>query len=110
MALFSGPCGRAARRPRGSAYHLYYCMTPLLSRLRAHVARRRVFAAPGTAVVAVAGGAGSAAPLEPVHTPAPELRLPLVVPPAGPGIPAGSGTGGRAGAALPQRLRLSVQP
>src|SRR6266700_3020022 len=31
MALFSGPCGPAARRPRGSIYHLYYCMTPLPS-------------------------------------------------------------------------------
>src|SRR2546430_10269572 len=103
MALFSGPCGRAARRPRGSAYHLYYCMTPLLSRLRAHVARRRVFAAPGTAVVAGSGGAGSVALLDLLPTPAPELGLSLVVAHAGHRVQAGSGTGGPAGPALAQR-------
>src|SRR5256885_1349215 len=59
MALFSGRGGRAARRPPGSGYHLYYCMTPLLSRLRAPVARRRLFAAPRTAAGAGGPGAGA---------------------------------------------------
>src|SRR2546429_8977912 len=98
MALFSGRCGRAARRRTVAAYHLYYCMTPLLSRLRDHVARRRLFAAGGTAVVAVSGGPDSVALLDLVHSLAPELGLALVVAHADHGIQADSSSVGQAGA------------
>src|SRR5256714_13986831 len=103
MALFSGPCGPAARRPRGSVYHLYYCMPPLPSRLCAHVARRRLFAASGTAVVAVSGGPDSVALLDLLHTLAPDLGLSLVVAHADHGIQADSGTVAQAVAALARR-------
>src|SRR2546429_62733 len=96
MALFSGRCGRAARRRTVAAYHLYYCMTPLLSRLRDHVARRRLFAAGGTAVVAVSGGPDSVALLDLVHSLAPELGLALVVAHADHGIQADSSSVGQA--------------
>src|SRR5256714_8210584 len=109
MALFSGRGGRAARRPRGPVYHLYYCMTPLLSRLGAHVARRRLFAAPGTAVVAVSGGPDSVALLDLLHTLAPELGLSLVVAHADHGIQADSGTVAQAVAALARRYGLPFE-
>src|SRR5207302_1972874 len=109
MALFSGPCGPAARRPGGSVYHLYYCMTPLPSRLRAHVARRRLLAAPGTAVVAVSGGPDSVALLDLLHTVAPDLGLSLVVAHADHGIQADSGTVGQAVAALALRYGLPFE-
>src|SRR3989440_3791686 len=109
MALFSGPCGPAARRPRGSVYHLYYCMTPLLSRLGAHVARRRLFAASGTAVVAVSGGPDSVALLDLLHALAPELRLSLVVAHADHGIQADSGTVAQEVAALARRYGLPFE-
>src|SRR2546430_10387592 len=75
-------------------------MTPLPSRLRAHVAGRRLFAAPGTAVVAVSGGPDSVALLDLLHTLAPDLGLSLVVAHADHGIQADSGTVGQAVAAL----------
>src|SRR5207248_1895354 len=106
MALFSGRCGRAARRRTVAAYHLYYCMTPLLSRLRDHLARRRLFAAGGTAVVAVSGGPDSVALLDLVHSLAPELGLALVVAHADHGIQADSSSVGQAVAALARRYGL----
>src|SRR5438477_3574178 len=106
MALFSGRCGRAARRRTIAAYHLYYCMTPLLSRLRDHVARRRLFAAGGTALVAVSGGPDSVALLDLVHSLAPELGLALVVAHADHGIQADSSSVGQAVAALARRYGL----
>src|SRR5256884_4613345 len=109
MALFSGRCGRAARRRTVAAYHLYYCMTPLLSRLRDHVARRRLFAAGGTAVVAVSGGPDSVALLDLVHSLAPELGLALVVAHADHGIQADSSSVGQAVAALARRYGLPFE-
>src|SRR2546423_11793853 len=109
MALFSGPDGRAARRRRRPVYHLYYCMNPLLSRLGAHVARRRLFAAPGTAVVAVSGGPDSVALLDLLHTLAPQLHLSLVVAHADHGMQADSGTVAPAGGALARPYRLPFE-
>src|SRR5437762_8160671 len=109
MALFSGRCGRAARRRTVAAYHLYYCMTPLLSRLRDHLARRRLFAAGGTAVVAVSGGPDSVALLDLVHSLAPELGLALVVAHADHGIQADSSSVGQAVAALASRYGLPFE-
>ena len=84
-------------------------MTPLLSRLGAHVARRRLFAAPGTAVVAVSGGPDSVALLDLLHTLAPELGLSLVVAHADHGIQADSGTVAQAVAALARRYGLPFE-
>src|SRR2546430_3378573 len=109
MALFSGRCGRAARRRTVAAYHLYYCMTPLLSRLRDHLARRRLFAAGGTAVVAVSGGPDSVALLDLVHSLAPELGLALVVAHADHGIQADSSSVGQAGAGPERRARVPFE-
>src|SRR5437764_13175486 len=109
MALFSGRCGRAARRRTVAAYHLYCCMTPLLSRLRDHLARRRLFAAGGTAVVAVSGGPDSVALLDLVHSLAPELGLALVVAHADHGIQADSSSVGQAVAALARRYGLPFE-
>src|SRR4029077_6901799 len=111
MALFSGPCGRPARREhhRGAAYHLYCSMTPLPSRLRDHLLRRRLFAAGGTAVVAVSGGPDSVARLALQHPLAPELGLSLVVAHADHGIQAESGTVAQAVGALAQRYGLPFE-
>jgi len=84
-------------------------MTPLPSRLRAHVARRRLFAAPGTAVVAVSGGPDSVALLDLLHTLAPDLGLSLVVAHADHGIQADSATVGQAVAALALRYGLPFE-
>src|SRR2546425_5294292 len=54
-------------------------MTPLLSRLRHHLSRTRLLGEPGTAVLAVSGGADSVALLDLLHALAPELGLKLVV-------------------------------
>lgn len=51
----------------------------LPQRFRAHLARARLFRAPGTALVAVSGGADSVALLDLLHGVAPELGLALVV-------------------------------
>ena len=84
-------------------------MTPLLSRLRDHVARRRLFAAGGTAVVAVSGGPDSVALLDLVHSLAPELGLALVVAHADHGIQADSSSVGQAVAALARRYGLPFE-
>ena len=81
-------------------------MTPLLSRVRDHVARRRLFTAGGTAVVAVSGGPDSVALLDLVHSLAPELGLALVVAHADHGIQADSSSVGQAVAALARRYGL----
>jgi tRNA(Ile)-lysidine synthase len=51
----------------------------LPDRFRAHVAHARLFRAPGSALVAVSGGADSVALLDLLHGVAPELGLSLVV-------------------------------
>ena len=84
-------------------------MTPLLSRLRDHLARRRLFAAGGTAVVAVSGGPDSVALLDLVHSLAPELGLALVVAHADHGIQADSSSVGQAVAALARRYGLPFE-
>src|SRR5256885_7031645 len=84
-------------------------MTTLLPRLRDHLARRRLFALPGTAVLAVSGGPDSVAMLDLLHTLAPELGLSLVVAHADHGIQADSRTVGQAGEALAQRYGLPLE-
>jgi len=51
----------------------------LPERFRAHLARARLFRAPGTALAAVSGGADSVALLDLLHGVAPELGLTLIV-------------------------------
>ncbi len=64
--------------------------TSLLSdRFRAHIAHARLFRAPGSALVAVSGGADSVALLDLLHGVAPELGLSLVVAHVDHGIQAG---------------------
>ena len=84
-------------------------MTPLIARLRDHLARRRLFAGGGTAVVAVSGGADSVALLDLLHALAPELGLSLVVAHADHGMRADSGTVGQAVAALARRYGLPFE-
>ena len=100
--------GKTQRRG-GPAYHLYYGMTPMLSRLRDHLARRRLFAVGGTAVVAVSGGPDSVALLDLLHTLAPELGVSLVVAHADHGIQAESRTVAQAVAALAQHYALPFE-
>src|SRR5437016_1425904 len=111
MALFSAPRARAASRGvRGvAAYHLYYGMTPLLARLRDHVARGRLFAGGGTAVLAVSGGPDSVALLDLLHALAPELGLSLVVAHADHGMRADSRAVGQAVAALALRYGVPFE-
>ena len=84
-------------------------MTPLLARWRDHLARRRLFAGGGTAVVAVSGGPDSVALLDLLHALAPELGLSLVVAHADHGMRADSGTVGQAVAALARRYGLPFE-
>ena len=84
-------------------------MTPLLPRVREHIARRRLFAGGGTAVVAVSGGPDSVALLDLVHSLAPELGLALVVGHADHGIQADSSSVGQAVAALARRYGLPFE-
>ena len=84
-------------------------MTRLLSRLRDHVARRRLFAGGGTAVVAVSGGPDSVALLDLLHGLAPEFGLALVVAHADHGIQADSASVAQAVAALARRYRLPFE-
>src|SRR2546425_12642183 len=86
----AGAAGRARARSR-PANHLYYSMTSLLSRLRHHLSRTRLLAEPGTAVLAVSGGADSVALLDLLHALAPELGLKLVVAHVDHGIRSDSG-------------------
>jgi tRNA(Ile)-lysidine synthase len=84
-------------------------MTPLLSRVREHTARRRLFAGGGTTVVAVSGGPDSVALLDLLHSLAPELGLALVVAHADHGIQAQSRTVAQAVAALALRYGLPFE-
>ena len=84
-------------------------MTELLSRLRDHLAHRRLFAVGGTAVVALSGGADSVALLDLLHILAPELGLSLVVAHADHGIQADSGSVAQAVAALARHYELPFE-
>ncbi len=89
-------------------------MPPSLSlpdRFRTHVLRARLFRArpPGTAVVAVSGGADSVALLDLLHGVAPELGLTLVVAHADHGIQVESGNVGRMVRELAARYGLPFE-
>src|SRR5712691_983022 len=74
--------------------------SPLPQRLQEHIARARLFARPGVAVVAVSGGADSVALLDLLHELAPERGLTLVVAHADHGIQSDSRTVGQSVSAL----------
>src|SRR5438309_701241 len=84
-------------------------MTSLLSRLRHHLARTRLFGEPGIALLAVSGGADSVALLDLLHALAPELGLSLVVAHVDHGIGSDSGTVARAVGELAERYELSFE-
>ncbi len=84
-------------------------MGPLLDRFRVHVIAAQLFRRPGTAVVAVSGGADSVALLDLLVGVAPELGLMLVVAHADHGIQPGSGAVGRAVAELAARYGLAFE-
>src|SRR5437660_237871 len=84
-------------------------MTSLLSRLRHHLARTRLFGEPGIALLAVSGGADSVALLDLLHALAPELGLSLVVAHVDHGIGSDSGTVARAVGDLAERYELSFE-
>ena len=81
----------------------------LPSRLARHIARARLFHAPGGAVVAVSGGADSVALLDLLHGLAPTLGLTLVVAHADHGIASDSRTVGRSVRALAERYGLPFE-
>src|SRR3989454_7273821 len=104
----AGAAGRARPRRR-PPNHLYYSMTSLLSRLRHHLSRTRLLAEPGTAVLAVSGGADSVALLDLLHALAPELGLKLVVAHVDHGIRSDSGVVAGVVAQLAERYELPCE-
>src|SRR5881296_806453 len=104
----AGAAGKARARSR-TANHLYYRMTPLLSRLRNHLARTRLLGEPGIAVLAVSGGADSVALLDLMHALAPELGLKLVVAHVDHGIRSDSGVVAGVVAQLAERYELPCE-
>jgi tRNA(Ile)-lysidine synthase len=84
-------------------------MAPLLERLRAHLDRSRLFAAPGTAVLAVSGGPDSVALLDLMHSVALERGLSLVVAHADHGIQTDSRTVGQAVRDLARQRDLTFE-
>ena len=84
--------------------------TPSLpERFHAHVARARLFRAPGTALVAVSGGADSVALLDLLHGVAPGLGLTLVVAHVDHGIQAGSRLVGSSVSKLAEKYALPFE-
>src|SRR5882762_2169567 len=81
----------------------------LPERFRAHLTRARLFRAPGTALVAVSGGADSVALLDLLHGVASELGLALVVAHADHGIQVESGKVGTMVRELAERLTLPFE-
>ena len=81
----------------------------LLTRLRAHLRKARLFSEAGTAVVAVSGGADSVALLDLLHDLAPEFGLDLVVAHADHGIRPDSRTVGRSVGELAGRYGLPFE-
>src|SRR3989475_1117248 len=104
----AGAAGKARARSR-TANHLYYRMTPLLSRLRHHLSRTRLLGEPGTAVLAVSGGADSVALLDLLHALAPELGLKLVGAHVDHGIRSDSGVVAGVVAQLAERYELPCE-
>src|SRR5882724_3291334 len=104
----AGAAGKARGRTR-PANHLYYRMTPLLSRLRNHLGRTRLLGEPGIAVLAVSGGADSVALLDLLGALAAELSLSLVVAHVDHGIRSDSGAVARAVAGLAERYGLPFE-
>jgi tRNA(Ile)-lysidine synthase len=84
-------------------------MALLLDRVRTHLARARLFAQPGGAIVAVSGGADSVALLDLMHEVAAEWGLSLTVAHADHGIQADSRSVGRAVGELAARLGLTFE-
>jgi tRNA(Ile)-lysidine synthase len=84
-------------------------MGHLPDRFRAHVVAAQLFRRPGTAVVAVSGGADSVVLLDLLAGVTPELGLTLVVAHADHGIQAGSGAVARAERALAERYGLPFE-
>ena len=86
-----------------------YSMPSLPSRLARHVGRARLFPEPGTAVVAVSGGADSVALLDLLHGLAPTLGLTLLVAHADHGIASDSRAVGHSVRELAERLGLPFE-
>ncbi len=84
-------------------------MASLPSRLARHIARARLFRQPGTAVVAVSGGADSVALLDLLHALAPACGLELVIAHADHGIAPDSRTVGQSVRALAARYGLPFE-
>jgi tRNA(Ile)-lysidine synthase len=89
-------------------------MTPsptasLPERFRAHLTRARLFRTPGTALVAVSGGADSVALLDLLHGAAPDLRLTLVVAHVNHGIQTAGRAVGRTVGKLAEQYGLSFE-
>jgi tRNA(Ile)-lysidine synthase len=84
-------------------------MSDLAARFRTHVERARLFARPGTAIVAVSGGADSVSLLDLLHGVARDLGLTLVVAHVDHGIHPDSGRVARAVAALARRYELPFE-
>ena len=93
-----GASPRGQTRTEGGALTFQYMSRTLLDRFRSHGAR--LFPRPGTAIVAVSGGADSVALLDLLHASAAELGLVLVVAHADHGIQTGSGDVGKSVRAL----------
>src|SRR5690242_170802 len=101
--------GEGGRRHGPNYTYSMPSLPSLPSRLARHIARARLFHAPGGAVVAVSGGADSVALLDLLHGLAPTLGLTLVVAHADHGIASDSRTVGRSVRALAERYGLPFE-
>ena len=81
----------------------------LSQRLRQHITRARLFPRPGTAIVAVSGGADSVALLDLLHGVASEFGLELVVAHVDHGIQPGSGDVGKGARRLAEQYGLPFE-
>src|SRR6266702_2029316 len=84
-------------------------MASLPERFRAHIERARLFRKPGTALVAVSGGADSVALLDLLHGAAPDLGLSLVVAHVDHGIQTAGRPVGRTVGALAEKYGLPFE-
>ena len=83
--------------------------SPLSERVRTHITRARLFPRPGTAIVAVSGGADSVALLDLLHGVAADYGLELVVAHVDHGIQPDSRTVGQSVGALAARLGVPFE-